>query len=164
MMPARKTSLRLRNAAAVRRFRARDPDHVRALGRVSDKKRYESRREGRRVYWNAWRTANIDRERARGRASAAIRKARLLASAGTYTYHDVISLYAMQQGLCAAFWCAIELNGTYHVDHVVALARGGSNDATNLQLLCPACNLSKGDDSMFEFYLRRAGGKIVGFR
>lgn len=160
MMPVRKTSTKLRNAAAVRRFRARDPEHVRSIGRVTDRKRYATRRadpQKNRDYWNAWRIANIDRERARGRANAAIRKAKLLSSTGMYTYHDVVSLYAMQQGRCAAFWCAVELSGDYHVDHIVALSRGGSNDPTNIQLLCPSCNLSKGDDSMFEFFLRKWG-------
>ncbi|TWA90359.1 HNH endonuclease [Bradyrhizobium stylosanthis] len=30
-----------------------------------------------------------------------------------------------------------------HMDHIVALANGGINDVTNLQLLCEACNLQK---------------------
>lgn len=163
-MPRRKTSALLRNAAAVRRYKLRDPERVRATGRKTDQKRYLNRRldpEKNREYWNTWRLANIDRERARGRASAAVRKARLLASTGTYTYRDVISLYAMQKGRCAALWCAADLSVCYHVDHVVALARGGSNEPNNLQLLCPACNLSKGDSSMFEFYLRKIGGKQI---
>ena len=29
------------------------------------------------------------------------------------------------------------------VDHIVALARGGTNDLSNLQTLCDACNLYK---------------------
>lgn len=32
-----------------------------------------------------------------------------------------------------------------HVDHVVALARGGSDDPSNLRALCQLCNLRKGD-------------------
>ena len=32
----------------------------------------------------------------------------------------------------------------YHVDHIRALADGGANDRTNLQLLCPTCNIKKG--------------------
>jgi len=31
-----------------------------------------------------------------------------------------------------------------HVDHIVPLAQGGTNDITNFQALCPKCNLSKG--------------------
>jgi HNH endonuclease len=31
-----------------------------------------------------------------------------------------------------------------HIDHMVALAIGGGNDPTNLQLLCGNCNLAKG--------------------
>lgn len=161
--PVRTTNAKLRQRAAVRRFRARNVEHVRQDGRLRDKARYAKRRadpQKNRDYWNAWRLENIDRERARGRVSAAIRKARMLSASGTYTHHDVVSLYAMQQGRCAAFWCAVELHGGYHVDHIVALVRGGSNNPDNLQLLCPSCNTSKADDSMFDFYLRKNGGKI----
>ena len=47
------------------------------------------------------------------------------------------------------WWCAkcaahvTERSGV-HVDHVVPLARGGSNGRENLQILCAACNLAKG--------------------
>ena len=32
----------------------------------------------------------------------------------------------------------------HHVDHVVPLARGGSDHEVNLQALCESCNLAKG--------------------
>lgn len=32
----------------------------------------------------------------------------------------------------------------FHIDHIVPLARGGTNDSANLQLLCETCNLRKG--------------------
>jgi len=31
-----------------------------------------------------------------------------------------------------------------HIDHKVALARGGTNEISNLQVLCAECNLKKG--------------------
>ena len=49
----------------------------------------------------------------------------------------------MQGGKCAHLWCRKNLKDGYHVDHRIALARGGSNDKKNLQLLCPPCNIKK---------------------
>lgn len=33
---------------------------------------------------------------------------------------------------------------TYHVDHIVPLHRGGTNDCSNLTLSCASCNSRKG--------------------
>ena len=41
------------------------------------------------------------------------------------------------------------LHGDYHMDHIVPLDLYGNNDPTNLQLLCPACNSTKGSTGSF---------------
>jgi len=35
-------------------------------------------------------------------------------------------------------------HGKYHLDHLLPLSKGGTNDSTNFQLLCAECNLRKG--------------------
>lgn len=39
----------------------------------------------------------------------------------------------------------IQESGRLHFDHIIPLEKGGTNDATNFQLLCSSCNLSKND-------------------
>jgi len=45
------------------------------------------------------------------------------------------------------FGCAVCGNPDQNlqIDHIVPLSKGGTNDLGNLQLLCPACNMTKSD-------------------
>lgn len=61
---------------------------------------------------------------------------------GSFTAAQIDALYRAQRGRCAC--CGVALRGKFHRDHRVALANGGSNDITNIELLCGPCNLSKG--------------------
>jgi 5-methylcytosine-specific restriction endonuclease McrA len=36
------------------------------------------------------------------------------------------------------------MDGNFHVDHILPWSRGGQTKLSNLQMLCPTCNLRKG--------------------
>lgn len=65
-------------------------------------------------------------------------------------------LYREQNGLCIYSRDKLSLNiaGATHIDHVVPVNQGGTNDSENLQLLCAGCNLRKSDRSDAEFRQR----------
>jgi 5-methylcytosine-specific restriction protein A len=44
------------------------------------------------------------------------------------------------------------VNNTLHIDHIVALANGGTNDIKNLQLLCVECHERKTKDELKHGY------------
>ena len=56
-------------------------------------------------------------------------------------------LYGQQKGYCNGCKVHFEFR-MFHLDHVVAKARGGQDTDTNLQLLCGHCNSVKGDRGM----------------
>lgn len=63
---------------------------------------------------------------------------------GHHTAEDIVTLFLLQSAKCAHLWCRKSLKLGYEVDHVMPLAKGGSNAKTNIQLLCMPCNRSKG--------------------
>lgn len=73
------------------------------------------------------------------------RRARVRMAEGSHTASDVKTIFESQRGLCANCKGKLFKSGDkkYHVDHIMPLAKGGSNDKYNLQCLCPACNLKK---------------------
>jgi 5-methylcytosine-specific restriction endonuclease McrA len=106
-------------------------------------------------YYRDWRAKNPDKARAivkryadanpeAKRCRVRKRRARLRQVPGSHTKADIEKLFDLQKGRCAHSWCRKSLKSGYHVDHKEPIILGGSNDPTNLQLLCPRCNRSKG--------------------
>lgn len=92
------------------------------------------------------------------RVSEAHRNAKKKLSEGIFTYQEIKELYTKQNGLCAICQCQLEETG-YHIDHMTPLSRHGSNDISNIQLLCPHDNVSKNAFTDFEY--RQKLGMLV---
>jgi len=58
-------------------------------------------------------------------------------------------LLVKQKNKCAI--CKMKLNKNFHLDHIVAISKGGLNIDSNVQLLHPTCNIKKGAKDPIEF-------------
>lgn len=76
-----------------------------------------------------------------GRINSKLAKHRRRTAEGWYTADDIRRMIRQQKGKC--WWCGKKYGDNYHLDHVIPIARGGTNDPSNLCLACAACNLSK---------------------
>jgi len=77
------------------------------------------------------------------------RRARLKNCEGTHTAQDILLQYKRQNGKC--YYCQTNVSKNYHIDHIVPLSRGGSNNPSNLVIACPHCNMSKGKKFLHEW-------------
>lgn len=116
-----------RLAESQRRYRAAHP----ARRRESGKKWDDANKHARRLH------AHTRRARKTGKVSRDIAQ----------------KLLRLQRGKCAC--CAKPLSRKYELDHVIPLARGGAHADSNMQLLCPRCNRSKGSTDPVSFMQKR---------
>ena len=141
---------RRKMATKTREWRAKNPDKTKEIERRSRSKRkwtLNDRRNGQKYrnknrekldsYIAEWRRNNPEKKLAYGRN----RKSRKRGANGAHTGQDIVEIAAAQKGRCA--YCRVALGPRYHVDHIMPLAKGGSNDRRNLQILCKSCNSSK---------------------
>lgn len=86
------------------------------------------------AYVRAWKKRNPQR--------GANDKARRKARAGKLSKGIAGKLLLLQRGRCV--YCKSRLGADAHLDHIVPVSAGGTNQDSNIQLLCRWCNLSKG--------------------
>jgi len=147
---------RAANAARQREWTRANPNRASEIA----KKNYESHRDecirrateyiaAHQDEHRAYVRSHYRRNKERYSAYRQNRRAAVAQASGTHTGEDILSQYAAQKKRC--YWCGVRLGGTYHIDHVVPLARGGSNSRENLVIACPSCNLSKRDKHPMDF-------------
>lgn len=83
------------------------------------------------------------------RANQAGYRARKRGAEGRHSGADIEMLMRLQKRRCAC--CQVCIKDKYHIDHIHPLVLGGSNDRSNLQLLCPTCNTKKGPKDPIAF-------------
>lgn len=88
-----------------------------------------------------WEINNKEKRNMQARIHDAKRRAAKRNSNGSYTKYDVDMQYKRQKGKC--FWCNKKVLNNFHIDHVIPLLRGGSNDSSNIVISCPTCNMKK---------------------
>ena len=70
---------------------------------------------------------------------------------GSYSPKDIKDLYATQGGNC--YYCRIDIEAGYHIEHMTPLSRDGRNDISNICLACVPCNLQKHTKTAKEFMI-----------
>jgi 5-methylcytosine-specific restriction endonuclease McrA len=127
--------------AQTKAYREADRDKYAAYRKA----RYEANREKVAARNKAYREANREK-------IAAQNKARRFRKTAIINH-----LLVRQRGRCAV--CHTDAIEKHHLDHVIPLALGGTNNRGNFQLLCPTCNLSKSRIDPVLFMQRR--GKLL---
>lgn len=138
-------------AAAAKRWNAANPERLRARRSAAAQRHKDQRRISQR----AWRLKSQDRHQASNR----LRRARLAGSDGAFTAADIVALRDRQRNKCTNCLRSFGRKPTYHIDHIVPVSRGGSNRITNIQLLCPGCNLRKRAKDPVQF--ARENGRLL---
>jgi 5-methylcytosine-specific restriction endonuclease McrA len=122
---------------------------------VKNKSYYENNKVSVSNTNKAWVKANPERKL----ASNHKRRCKNKKTIGNFTSFDINKLMVLQQFKCV--YCQIEFisdsKNNYHIDHIIPLSLGGSNFASNIQLLCPKCNCSKGGKHPEEYE------RLIGF-
>jgi 5-methylcytosine-specific restriction endonuclease McrA len=118
---------------AAANYRTLNPEKARA-STIAWQTKYPDRRG---AASKAWHAANPEQNR----ANQHNRRAQKRKAGGKYTISDIRGLYSKQRGKCA--YCRVSLKNGYHIDHIVALSKGGTNWISNIQLTCKKCNLTK---------------------
>ena len=113
------------------------------------KKYYLDRRAIKLASAKQYREGHPDICRAAKRITEARRQERVRQAPGSYDQSNIAAIRLSQEGRCAE--CQCSLGTRPHTDHIMPIARGGSNFPSNIQLLCKSCSDSKGAKSPTEW-------------
>jgi hypothetical protein len=134
---ANKEKAQATNAA----WRAENAEHKRAANAAL----YAANPQRKKAVMSAWVKANPDKVR----VIQHNRRARKRDVGGRLSSSLPTRLFALQKGKCAC--CGEPLGDSFHLDHIMPLALGGTNTDDNIQLLRQRCNNQKHMKHPIEF-------------
>ena len=134
-------------------WHAANPERSSAINKAWRAKNHEKNREQSRN----WARDNPEKIAHMNRRRRAIKRG----ADGFHTAKDVVTIFASQGGMCANCNRALLKQGKekFHVDHIMPLKLGGSDWPSNLQCLCPDCNMRKGAMTPEEWAAKN--GKLI---
>jgi 5-methylcytosine-specific restriction endonuclease McrA len=122
-------------------WRIKHPEKMKALYA----KRYAENPERAKAAVAKWSAVHPENNRVKQHK----RRARMKKVGGTFSVGDIFAMLKRQRGKCVV--CRRNISKNYHIDHIMPLVLGGRNTTSNIQLLCPHCNLSKYDKHPIDF-------------
>jgi 5-methylcytosine-specific restriction endonuclease McrA len=168
-----------RGYAAQKSYQERNREKMNARAREHARERYAENPEHYREVSRQWRAANPNkvvegrrtqlenggRERKRAyyrtergrevqRTYKSNRRARERSSVASLTPDDITAIRAAQtdkRGRLHCWWCGKTITDAPHLDHKIALARGGNTVPENMCYACSSCNKSKQTKTPAEF-------------
>lgn len=136
-----------KNAEYVRRYRERHYEKSLQMTQA-----WKDANPARRAATNAaWTQRNLDKHRTYQHN----RRGQKNRCGGTLSPGLADRLLILQKGKCAC--CRKSLKDGFEMDHIVPLSKGGRNIDSNIQLLTPTCNRSKGAKDPIAFMQEKRG-------
>ena len=128
-----------------------------ADSRKEEKREYDRRyrertREQQKKWSREWAANNKDKVRAIRRTYKVKRRAVESEGIGT----TELAAWA-ESAEKSCYWCGIQCDESYHIDHYEPLSRGGEHRVENLVISCPTCNMRKSCRDPYEFAQTNAG-------
>lgn len=136
-------------------WRANNGDLIKRLNKDWQSRNRQSQIEKRRSQAEVlrkkvadWQKKNPDKCSLYARNRRALKK-----TSGTHTLAEIEALLKKQNFKCASCFIQIKNVGKNgrHADHIVAISTGGTNDISNIQMLCQPCNSRKYNKDPFEW-------------
>jgi len=141
----------------VRKWRQDNPEKMREAQRRWDRSHPDKRRENRRRSY----ASNLERSREKARSRCAFRRSTRRRALLPVTRAAIDARFAIWRNQCA--FCSVDASHPRNagherltVDHVLALTRGGLDEASNIIPVCRRCNSSKHNNSVDDWYSRQS--------